>query len=525
MRDFMTPGRSLAVAERGMAATSHPQATLAALEILKDGGNAMDAALAAVALQGVVEPQMTGIGGDCFALYAPKSGAPFAFNGSGRTPAATDLARLRHEGLAVIEPTSPVAVTVPGAVDAWCTLHDRFGSLPLARILAPAIAAAEDGFRITPRVAYDWARTRARVEGNAAAAAQYLPGGAAPQVGDRRAQPALGATLRAIAREGRAAFYEGAVADEIVAELGRLGGVHTAEDFAAHRGEAVTPISAPYRGHEVYECPPNGQGLAALMILRLLSGYDVGALGEADRIHLLAEATKLAYGTRDLFVCDPAFGPLDAARYLGDDHIDRLRGLISREYALTRVTAEQIVHRDTVYITVVDRDRNAVSFINSLFASFGSGIYAPKSGVLLHNRGWGLNLDPAHPNALAPRKRPMHTIIPGLVMKDGRAVMPFGVMGGQYQAAGHAGFLSNVFDRGLDLQAASDAPRSFAYDGVLSLEPTFGAEVSDDLARRGHRVAWADGPLGGCQAIWIDHAAGVLYGASDHRKDGMALGY
>lgn len=301
--------------------------------------------------------------------------------------------------------------------------------------------------------------------------------------------------------------------------------MHALDDFAAHRGEVVTPIHASYRGHEVYECPPNGQGLAALIILRLLSSYDIGALSEVDRVHMLAEATKLAYGIRDLFVCDPAFTPLDAAAYLADDHIGRLRGLISPERAMAAVTREQVIHRDTVYITVVDRDRNAVSFINSLFASFGSAIYAPKSGVLLHNRGWGFNLDPAHPNALAPRKRPMHTIIPGLVMKGGRAVMPFGVMGGQYQSVGHATFLSNVFDRGLDLQAASDAPRSFTYEGVLSLEPTFGRDVSDALARRGHRVAEADAPLGGCQAIWIDHDAGVLYGASDHRKDGMALGY
>jgi gamma-glutamyltranspeptidase/glutathione hydrolase len=525
MRDFMTPGRSLAVGERGMAATSHPQATLAALAILQEGGNAMDAALAAVALQGVVEPHMTGIGGDCFALYAAKGGRPVALNGSGRTPAATDLARFAREGLTQIEPTSPVAVTVPGAVDAWCTLHDKFGSLPLERILRPAIEAAEHGFRVTPRVAYDWERMRARVESHAAAKAQYLPGGRAPEVGELRSQPALGRTLRRIAEKGRAAFYEGEVADEIVRVLREVGGVHAAADFSAHRGEMVTPIHAAYRGHDVYECPPNGQGLAALMILRILAGYDVGAMSEIDRVHLLAEATKFAYGTRDLFFCDPDFGPLDAARYLADGHIARLRNEISLQVASTGVKREHVEHRDTVYLSVVDRDRNAVSLINSLFAGFGSGIYAPASGVLLHNRGWGLNLDPLHPNALAPRKRPMHTIIPGMVLKDGRAVMPFGVMGGHYQSVGHAQFLSNVFDRGLDLQAASDAPRSFAYDGALSLEPTYPRDFADALALRGHRVTWADMPLGGCQAIWIDEARGVLLGASDHRKDGVALGY
>lgn len=525
MRDFMTPGRSLAVGERGMAATSHPLATLAAIEILREGGNAMDAALAAVALQGVVEPHMTGIGGDCFALYAPKAGPPVALNGSGRTPAGTDLAKLKQAGLTAIEPTSPIAVTIPGAVDAWCTLHEKYGSLPLDRILQPAIGVAEEGFRITARVSYDWRRNQARVEANAAGAAQFLPGGRSPDMGDSRAQPALGLTLRRIAREGRAAFYGGDVAEEIVAELRRLGGCHSLDDFASHRGEMVTPITAPYRDHDVYECPPNGQGLAALMMLRILEGYDVAGLPEVDRVHLLAEATKLAYGTRDLFISDPAFSPLDSARYLSDDHIARLRGRISMQRALAGVTRDDVAHRDTVYVTVVDRDRNTVSLINSLFNAFGSGIYVPKAGVLLQNRGLGMNLDPHHPDALAPRKRPMHTIIPGMVMRNGRAVMSFGVMGGQYQATGHASFLSNVFDRGLDLQAASDAPRSFAYDGPLSLEPTYGADLFDELSRRGHHVAWADAPHGGCQAIGIDHARGILFGASDHRKDGMALGY
>lgn len=525
MRDFITPGRSLALGERGMAATSHPQATLAALDVLREGGNAVDAALAAVAIQGVVEPQMTGIGGDCFVLYAPKAGKPIAINGSGRTPAATDLAKFKAEGLSRIEPTAPQAVTIPGAIDAWCMLHDRFGTLPLERIFRPAIEAAENGFVITPRVAYDWRRFRPRLESNAAAAAQFLPGGHVAEVGDKRAQPALGRTLRRIAREGRAAFYEGEVAEELAAELQRLGGVHTAADFAAHRGEEVTPIKAGYRGHEVFECPPNGQGLAALIILRILSGYDIGALSEADRVHLLAEATKAAYRARDLFVCDPAFTPLDAERFLSEDVIAQVRGAISLNEASTNQLWDAVEHRDTVYITVVDRDLNAISFINSLFNAFGSGIYAPKSGVLLHNRGLGLNLDGGHPNALVPGKRPMHTIIPGLVMKDGRTVMPFGVMGGHYQAAGHATFLSNVFDRGLDIQSASDAPRSFAYDGVLSLEPTYPSSLADDLASRGHAVSWADAPLGGCQAIYIDHARGILFGASDHRKDGMALGF
>jgi gamma-glutamyltranspeptidase / glutathione hydrolase len=525
MRDFMAVARSVAVAEKGMAATSHPQATLAAVEILKAGGNAIDAAIAAVAVQGVVEPQMTGIGGDCFALYSPKAGAPIGLNGSGYTPTDTIADKYASAGARDIPPTSPESVTVPGAIDAWCTLVADHGSKSLEEIFRPAIAAAEQGFCITPRVAADWERFRSRVEGNAAAAAQYLPGGRLPAVGDIRSQPALGATLRRIAKDGRQAFYGGAVADEIVGILGGLGGAHSVEDFAAQKSSYVTPISASYGGYDIAECPPNGQGLAALIILRTLACFDVGKLTEADRIHLLAEATKAAYRARDAYFCDPATGNIDSASFLSDDYIGRIRDRIDMKRASAIERWDDIEHRDTVYVTVVDRDLNAISLINSLFYPFGSGIYAPQSGVLLHNRGWSFRARPGHLNSLGPRKRPMHTIIPGMMMQNGRAVMPFGVMGGHYQATGHANLISNILDLGLDIQAAAEAPRSFSFDGVLSLESTIPAAVKDDLAARGHNVRWSEEPIGGCQAIRIDHERGVLLGASDHRKDGLALGY
>ncbi len=525
MRNFMAIARSVAVAERGMAATSHPQATLAAVEMLKAGGNAVDAAIAAVAVQGVVEPQMTGIGGDCFALYAPKAGAPVALNGSGRTPARTDIGKYADAAGRDIPPTSPEAVTVPGAIDAWCTLVADHGSRSLEEIFRSAIAAAEQGFCITPRVAADWERFRPRIESNAEATAQFMPGGRLPAVGDIRSQPALGRTLRQIARDGRQAFYRGAVAEEIVGILRGLGGAHSEEDFAAHASDYVAPISAGYRDYEIAECPPNGQGLAALMIMRTLAGFDVKILTEADRIHLLAEATKAAYRARDAFFCDPAVNPVDTASLLSDRHIDSIRARIDMKRASAAEAWDDIEHRDTVYVTVVDRDLNAISLINSLFYPFGSGIYAPKSGVLLHNRGWSFRTKPGHPNSLGPRKRPMHTIIPGMMMQDGRAVMPFGVMGGHYQAAGHANLISNILDLGLDIQAAAEAPRTFAFDGVLSLETTVPPDVKDDLAARGHDVRWSEEPIGGCQAIRIDHERGVLLGASDHRKDGLALGY
>ncbi|GAC1547875.1 MAG: gamma-glutamyltransferase family protein [Beijerinckiaceae bacterium] len=508
-----------------MAATSHPQATLAAIEILKAGGNAIDAALAAVAVQGVVEPQMTGIGGDCFALYSPRGGLPVALNGSGRTPAATRLDDFVDKGMSEIDPVSLAAVTIPGAVDAWCRLSEDHGSLPLERVFAAAIDAAENGFRITPRVARDWVNFRTRLEIDPEAHRHFLPHSVAPAVGDRRDQPALGRTLRRIAKEGRAAFYSGAVADEIVNVLRGRGGVHTVDDFAAQTSDYVEPISANYKGQNIYQCPPNGQGLAALMILRIVAERNLSALSDADRIHVLAEATKAAYRTRDAYFCDPTIHPVNHAAFLDEDYIDAMRARIDMRRASTEESWDEIEHKDTVYLTVVDRDLNAISLINSLFNPFGSGIYAPRSGVLLHNRGSSFRTIPGHPNAIGPRKRPMHTIIPGMVVKDGLATMPFGVMGGHYQAAGHASFLSNVFDLGLDIQAASEAPRFFAFNRSLSLESSIARHVGDDLAARGHSVVWSQDPIGGCQAIHIDRSRGVLLGASDHRKDGFALGW
>lgn len=513
MRNFQKPGRSAAFAEHGMAATSHPAATLAALEMLKAGGNAMDAALAAVAVQCVVEPHMTGIGGDCFCLYAPRAGLPVAYNGSGRAPKRATLDWYLERGFDGIPGDSPHAVTAPGAVDAWCRLHADYGSRPLDEILAPAIRAAEEGFVVTPRVAWDWQRETAKLAKDRHARELFLP---APHPGDKFRNPALGRTLRRIAREGRGAFYEGPVAAEIVARIEELGGHLALEDLASQKGEYVQPISTRFQGRDVFECPPNGQGLAALMILNTLTAYRGTELGEADRIHRLAEATKAAYAARDAYFCD---GDVPVAELL------QKRARIDMARAANPPPWDEPEHKDTVYLCVVDRDLNAVSFINSLFGLWGTGIYAPESGVMLHNRGMGFRTVAGHPNAIAPRKRPLHTIIPGMVVENGRAVMPFGVMGGHYQAAGHAHFISLVYEEGLDIQSAADAPRSFAFDGVLQLETEISDAVAAELARRGHKIVRAASPLGGCQAIMIDHARGVLIGASDPRKDGCALGY
>jgi gamma-glutamyltranspeptidase/glutathione hydrolase len=527
MRDFNVPGRSAAVAANGMVATSAPMATLAGLDVLRAGGNAMDAAIAAVAMQSVVEPQSTGIGGDCFVLYSKKGAVPVALNGSGRAPAGATVEWYAERQIHQIHTQTAHAVTIPGAVDAWCLLNREHGTKPLAELLEPAARAAEDGYRVTPRVAWDWDRNQWKLR-DPYTAKVMLPGGKPPVVGDKMRNPALAATLRQIGRDGREAFYSGPVMQDILGRLQELGGLHEEEDFAAQRAEWVEPIHAPYRGYEVYECPPNGQGLAALMILRQLEGYALGddSLSEADRLHLLAEATKSAYQVRDDFIADPAQAAVDVAGFLSDDWADKAR----RQIRLDRVLPGPewhggTEHTDTVYLCAVDRDGDAVSFINSLFSSFGTGIMAPESGVLLQNRGTSFRIIAGHPNAIAPRKRPFHTIIPAMLVKDGRSVMPFGVMGGQYQAVGHAHFAHRILDRGMDPQQAADAPRVFAFRGKLRVERGVSEPIVADLARRGHEVETAKVPIGGCQAIWIDRDRGVLIGGSEPRKDGMALGY
>lgn len=518
--------RRVVVGKNGMAATSHPQSTLAAINILQAGGNAVDAAIAAVAVQCVVEPLSTGLGGDCFAIYAPVDRQPIALNGSGRSPADTNLTAVRDNvGSQAIPAYSPHAVTIPGAVEAWCRLLADHGTMSLSEVLKPAIACAEDGFCVAPRVAAVWAvfADVLRKDGNARR--HYLPNDTAPVAGTIFHHPALGATLRKIATRGRDGFYTGPVANEIVDILSKLGGHHSLRDFETCRSNYEQPIRAPYRGYDVLECAPNAQGITALMILRILDRFELGSddYSDADRIHLLAEATKAAYRCRDAYLSDPESQSNTEPAFLSAKFIDRLHAKIELAHASPNVAWDMPEHRDTVCLSVVDRDRNAISFINSLFGPFGSGIYAPASGILLHNRGSGFSLTAGHPNALAPAKRPMHTLIPGMLVKNGRAVMPFGVMGGHYQAAGHAQLLAGLLDVGMDIQSATDAPRSFAFNGELTLEPMVDAAVDPDLAARGHKVVRAPRPLGGCQAIWIDHDRGVLIGASDSRKDGMAL--
>jgi gamma-glutamyltranspeptidase / glutathione hydrolase len=532
MRDLQLPGRSPARSMNGMAATSQTLATMTALNVLQDGGNAMDAAVAACAVQCVIEPQSTGIGGDCFCLFALGGEENIiAFNGSGRAPAGAEADWYVEQGIEKIDRHTPHAVTVPGAIDAWATLLAKYGTRDLGELLQPAIRFAREGYPLTSRVATDWADNMPTLSHDPTTRAVFLTeNGKPPAEGRVHRQLKLAATLERIAKEGRDGFYTGPVAQDLVEHLQSLGGHHTMADFAATRGNFVTPVKTDYRGHTVYECPPNGQGIIALEILNILSGYDLSAMDplSVERLHLEVEAARLAYGDRDAVVADPERAQVPIDWLLSDDHAAELRGAIIADRAMRDIPAPLLpTHHDTVYLCVVDKDRNAVSFINSLFSAFGSGIMGPKSGVMLQNRGQGFVVERGHPNCIAPNKRPMHTIIPGMATKDGKAIMPFGVMGGQYQAIGHSHFLTNHIDFGMDLQEAIDFPRVLSAPSGKELDVENGVpeRVAKGLAALGHTVTKAKGPIGGGQAIRIDWAQGTLTGGSDPRKDGCALGY
>ncbi len=527
MRDFQRPGRSVVYAARGMAATSHPFASLAAVDILRRGGNAVDAAIAACAVQCVVEPQSTGIGGDCFALFAPASGPVVALNGSGWAPAALSLERLRALGISALTADSVHSITVPGAVAAWEMLQRAHGRLDLGAVLEAAISYAEEGFPVLPRVAFDWKQAEARLRGREATRRLYLPSGSAPRAGCVLRYPALARTLRRIAKEGAKVFYEGELAAWMIETLRAAGGLHELSDFAAYEPAWVEPIHGDYRGVRVFECPPNGQGFVPLLMLHLLEGFALAELDPdgAERYHLEAEATKLAFSERDAWLADPRAGALPLGQVLQKSHAEELRRWIDPKRARFDLPAPCRAGGDTVYIAVVDGEGNACSFINSLYDGFGSALVCPRTGVLFHCRGRAFSLDPDHPNALAPRKRPMHTIIPALAFRGERLFACFGVMGADFQPVGQVHLLTNLIDYAMDPQTALDHPRAMAYPRDLQLERGIRPEVAERLRAMGHPVTAAATPLGGGQCILLDHERGLLIGGSDPRKDGIALGF
>jgi gamma-glutamyltranspeptidase / glutathione hydrolase len=524
MRDFTRPGRSTAIATSAMATTSSPAATLAALDVLKNGGNAVDAAITASAVLCITEPHMTGIGGDCFAIITKPDGTMTGLNGAGRSAAAATDEWLSRSGLTSIDPHSVHAVTVPGAIDAWDKLLKAYGSFSLGDCLEPAIRLAEKGLPTSPRVAFDWPESLSLLQQNAGARTHYLRNGKTPARGDVMVYPALAKTLRAIARNGRDEFYCGEIASDMLAELAAAGSLLRTEDYQATCASWVTPVSTAFAGLNIHEIPPSGQGLTVLITLNILSQFDLAKLDPfgAQRRHLEIEALKRAWVLRNRHIADPDMANVPTAELLGSRTAQSLAATIDpRRAAAIDV---KLSPSDTVYLSVVDHNRMAVSFINSIYWHFGSGLVTQKSGITLQNRGAGFVTDPAHPNCIGPAKRPLHTIIPAVATKGDKTEMVFGVMGGDFQPMGHVNTVLNRYIYDLDLQENFDLPRLVPDNGRVQAEDSMPGNIVRELRKMGHDIFTSPEPLGGGQAIAIDHQRGILLGASDPRKDGFAAG-
>lgn len=529
------PGRSTVRAQAGVVASSQPLASAVGIDILRKGGNAVDAAIAMAATLAVVEPGMSGLGGDAFALvYLAKSGEVKALNASGWAGKAMTRAYFAQKGVAKIPMQGWDSVTVPGAVAGWAALRDAYGTRSLAELLAPAIAYAEQGFPVMEKTADDWARFAPKLRADPSARATFLISDRAPKTGELFQQPQLARTLRKLAHGGRAAFYEGEIAQAIAAASESQGGLLRSADLKEYQAEWVTPISTTYRGNRVYECPPNGQGFVTLLALNILEGFDLAKLAARpeDYYHTLIEATKLAMTDRDRYLADPAAESVPVTQLLAADYAAKRRALITKESALSSVPPGKLGSGDTSYVVVADRDGNVVSYIGSLYMMLGSGVVAGDTGILLQDRGAAFSLDAAHPNRLEPRKRPAHTIIPALVTRNGKPVLAMGVVGGDMQPQAQIQVMSGLFDLKLPLQQALEAPRFFFQGGrEVVFEGSMPAQVVQGLTSRGHLAAQPKPPwtvraaVGGVQAVRIDLEHHTLEGASDPRKDGQAQGY
>lgn len=531
--------RSEVLATQAMAATSQPLATQVALQILRDGGNAVDAAIAANAMLGLVEPTGAGIGGDIFAIvWDAKTQKLYGLNGSGRSPQSLEYAEFSRRGLTQIPAFGPLPVSVPGAVSGWFALHEKFGRLPMAKVLSPAIGYARQGFPVSQVVAYYWQVNADRIGQYPGFAETFLPDGKVPATGDIFKNPALAATYEKIASGGEAAFYQGDIARTIAAYMQEQGGFLSYDDLASHRSQWVEPLSVNYRGYDVWELPPNGQGIAALQILNIMEQYDVEGMGfgSADYIHTFVEAKKLAFADRAKFYADPEFAPAPLSQLLSKDYARKRRQQIDPARAATRADAG-INEGDTVYLTVADAEGNMVSLIQSNYRGMGSGMTPPGLGFVLQNRGQLFTLEQGHANVYAPGKRPFHTIIPAFVTKNNQPWLSFGVMGGATQPQMHAQIIMNLIDFGMNLQEAGDAPRivhtgsssptgaRMRDGGVVHLESGFSMPTQRALIERGHVLQPALGVYGGYQAILRNPDNQVYHGASESRKDGQAAGY
>jgi gamma-glutamyltranspeptidase/glutathione hydrolase len=536
--------RSVVMGTQGMIATSQPLATAAGLNVLQQGGNAVDAAIAAVAVLSVVEPHMTGIGGDLFAiLYDSRSRQLRALDASGRSGRASTADALSARGVTRL--TGVHTITVPGAVSGWKALSSSYGTMPLTRLVAPAVEYARHGFPVSEIISGEWQGSHQKLAADPLAAEVFLPGGRAPRPGEMFTNPKLAATLESIGRDPDS-FYRGAIGATIAGEIARRGGLIDARDFADHTADWVDPISTSYRGYEVYEMPPSTQGFVALEMLNILEGFDLKSMGHnsAEVLHLITEAKRIAFADRGAYLADRTAVPpsvlrtliskdyatlrrkqIDPSRAAAEHPPATIPGIPTTARSLADLHLTGLDRGDTVYLTVADRHGNAVSLIQSLFSDFGSGIVGGHTGVMLHNRGAGFTLAPGHPNQIAPRKHPLHTLVPAFVMKDGRPWLSFGVMGGDHQAQGHVQVLVNMIDFGMNVQEAGEAARISHGSGGVQVESAVSADARAGLRTRGHTVTERRAGYGGYQGILLDHTTKVLSGGSDNRKDGLALGY
>ena len=535
--------RSEVIAPQAMAATSHPLATQIALGVMKDGGNAIDAAIAANAALGLMEPTGNGIGGDLFAIvWDARSEQLYGLNASGRSPRSLTLEYFTEQGMESIPPYGPLPVSVPGTVDGWFELHGRFGSLPMTRILAPAIAYARNGHPVHELIQHYWSLSVDRLAKYPGFTEQMTIDGRAPEVGELWKNPNLANTLERIANEGRDVFYKGDIARTIADFMQANGGFLSYQDLASHSSEWVEPLSINYRGYDIWELPPNGPGIAALQILNIIENYDVAEMGfgSPDHVHLFLEAKKLAFEDRARFYADPAYMDISVEKLLTESYAKQRSELIDMKKAAREFPhgdPEALREGDTIYLTTADAAGNMVSLIQSNYRGMGSGMTPPGLGFVLQDRGELFSLEEGHPNAFAPGKRPFHTIIPAFITKDGKPLISFGLMGGSMQPQGHAQIVMNLVDFGMGLQEAGDAPRihhsgsseptgeAMTDGGIVNLETGYDYEVVRELMSRGHRIQFARGPYGGYQAIMKHPEHGTYFGASESRKDGNAAGY
>lgn len=532
--------RSEVIAQHGMAATSQPLATQVALDILKKGGTAIDAAIAANAVLGLVEPTGNGMGGDLYAIvWDANKKVLTALNASGRSPASLTLDYFLENEMTSIPAHGPLPVSVPGCVDGWFELHDRYGRLPIADIFQPAIDYAENGFPVSELVAYYMGLSVPFLSKYDGFAEVFAPNGKAPVKGEVFKNPALANTFKKIVAGGRDAFYKGDIASTIAKYMKEQGGFISYEDLANHTSEWVEPVSSNYRGYDVWEIPPNGQGIAALQILNILEGYDIAEMkfGSTEYIHAFTEAKKLAFEDRARYYADMDFAKVPVQQLISKDHADEQRKMINLKKAAKRIDASKLREGDTIYLTVADGDGNMISLIQSNYRGMGSGMTPPGLGFVLQDRGELFSLDPNHMNVYEPKKRPFHTIIPAFITKDGIPWVSFGVMGGAMQPQGHAQIVINLIDFGMNLQEAGDAPRMrhigssqptgeiMTDGGILNVETGIDFEVIRELSKMGHKVQFNIGGYGGYQAIMWDNENKVYYGASESRKDGQAAGY